>query len=128
MPVLAPSGEADDRAGRPGFGLRRLLVAATPAGPSGQPRQGRRHLGAQIAGGVGANLQLRARLSGRAPDRSAQVFYPELEFCTDNGAMIAFAAAKRLEADPRVTTRESRRENGSFTVRPRWNLETPAAS
>jgi N6-L-threonylcarbamoyladenine synthase len=71
-----------------------------------------------VAGGVGANLQLRARLGG------AQVFYPELEFCTDNGAMIAFAAAKRLES--RLTTHESR--GGAFTVRPRWDLETAAAS
>jgi len=80
-----------------------------------------------VAGGVGANLQLRARLSGSGR-HGAQVFYPELEFCTDNGAMIAFAAAKRLEADPRPTTRDSRRDNGSFTVRPRWDLETAAAS
>jgi N6-L-threonylcarbamoyladenine synthase len=71
-----------------------------------------------VAGGVGANLQLRARLGG------AQVFYPELEFCTDNGAMIAFTAAKRLES--RITTHESR--GGAFTVRPRWDLETAAAS
>lgn len=73
-----------------------------------------------VAGGVGANLQLRARLNGGAPRRTAQVFYPEMEFCTDNGAMIAFAAAKRLES--RITTHESR--GGAFTVRPRWDLET----
>jgi N6-L-threonylcarbamoyladenine synthase len=76
-----------------------------------------------VAGGVGANLQLRARLSGSAR-HGAQVFYPELEFCTDNGAMIAFAAAKRLES--RLTTHDSR--GGAFSVRPRWDLETAAAS
>jgi tRNA N6-adenosine threonylcarbamoyltransferase len=75
-----------------------------------------------VAGGVGANLQLRARLSSGAPRRTAQVFYPEMEFCTDNGAMIAFAAAKRLES--RITTHESR--SGAFTVRPRWDLATAA--
>jgi N6-L-threonylcarbamoyladenine synthase len=46
-----------------------------------------------------------------------------MEFCTDNGAMIAFAAAKRLES--RLTTHESR--SGAFTVRPRWDLESTAA-
>jgi N6-L-threonylcarbamoyladenine synthase len=72
-----------------------------------------------VAGGVGANLTLRGRLEGRARKRGVAVFYPELEFCTDNGAMIAFAAALRLES--RVASRESR--GGAFTVRPRWNLE-----
>jgi tRNA N6-adenosine threonylcarbamoyltransferase len=77
-----------------------------------------------VAGGVGANLSLRARLtvSGRA--RGVKVFYPELEFCTDNGAMIAFAAAKRLES--RIADQESR--SGAFTVRPRWDLETLATA
>ena len=73
-----------------------------------------------VAGGVGANLQLRARLRNGG---AARVFYPELEFCTDNGAMIAFAAAKRLE-HPSLVTRHS---SLGFTVRPRWDLETAAA-
>ena len=81
-----------------------------------------------VAGGVGANLTLRARLTIAAPRRGARVFYPELEFCTDNGAMIAFAAAKRLELDSRLTTHDSGRDSGSFTVRPRWDLETLAAA
>lgn len=76
-----------------------------------------------VAGGVGANLQLRARLNG-ATGRGAQVFYPEMEFCTDNGAMIAFAAAKRLE-QPSLDTRHP---TLGFTVRPRWDLETATAS
>jgi len=59
-----------------------------------------------VAGGVGANLRLRAQLAASAPRRGNRVFYPELEFCTDNGAMIAFAAAKRLES--RITNHESR--------------------
>ena len=83
-----------------------------------------RHAGLKqlvVAGGVGANLTLRARFAVAARGRGAQVFYPELEFCTDNGAMIAFAAAMRLQR------REGRRGKGeglSFTVRPRWDLET----
>jgi N6-L-threonylcarbamoyladenine synthase len=49
------------------------------------------------------------------------VFYPELEFCTDNGAMIAFAAALRMQKDPGFGIRDS--VKGGFTVRPRWDLE-----
>jgi N6-L-threonylcarbamoyladenine synthase len=76
-----------------------------------------------VAGGVGANLTLRARLAAGASRQGVQVFYPELEFCTDNGAMIAFAAALRIERDPSLATRHS---SLGFTVRPRWDLETDA--
>ncbi len=51
-----------------------------------------------VAGGVSANATLRARLNALAQDDNAQVFYPRLEFCTDNGAMIAFAGSLRLKA------------------------------
>jgi len=70
-----------------------------------------------VAGGVGANLSLRARLASGTSARGARVFYPELEFCTDNGAMIAFAAAKRLERSSFIPP-----SSLSFTVRPRWDL------
>jgi N6-L-threonylcarbamoyladenine synthase len=83
-----------------------------------------RHAGLKrlvVAGGVGANLTLRARLAVAAHARGFEVFYPEIEFCTDNGAMIAFAAAMRLQTPGlRIEDRGSR----SFTVRPRWELET----
>ena len=78
-----------------------------------------------VAGGVGANLSLRARLAVAARTRGAQVFYPELEFCTDNGAMIAFAASLRMQKDPGFGIRDSGK--GSFTVRPRWELNTVVA-
>ena len=71
-----------------------------------------------IAGGVGANRQLREALDAAAAKRRFRVFYPELEFCTDNGAMIAFAGALRLQADPAAAKRDY-----AFTVRPRWPLE-----
>lgn len=70
-----------------------------------------------VAGGVGANLRLRARLTAGARKRGVEVFYPELEFCTDNGAMIAFAAALRMRPGAAGAG-----DAHSFTVRPRWDL------
>jgi len=76
-----------------------------------------------IAGGVGANAQLREALNAAARQRGFRVYYPELEFCTDNGAMIAFAGALRLQANPDAATHDY-----AFNVRPRWPLEElPAA-
>jgi N6-L-threonylcarbamoyladenine synthase len=66
-----------------------------------------------VAGGVGANKQLRAALDAESAKRGFDVFYPEPELCTDNGAMIAFAAAQRLLNSA---------EKLSFTVKPRWDL------
>src|SRR5260221_699777 len=68
-----------------------------------------------VAGGVGANKQLRAALDAEAKKRGFDVFYPEPELCTDNGAMIAFAAAQRL--DSRTASAQH-----SFSVKPRWAL------
>jgi len=69
-----------------------------------------------VAGGVGANQLLRSRLSDDIGRRGGRVFYPDLEFCTDNGAMIAFAGALRL------AQREGSKEY-RFNVKPRWNLQ-----
>ncbi len=66
-----------------------------------------------VAGGVGANTRLRARLNLAVSNIGAEVYYPKLEFCTDNGAMIAFAGAMRLK--------HAQKEYG-FGVRPRWDL------
>ena len=68
-----------------------------------------------VAGGVGANRQLREHLNALAAKSRCQVFYPKLEFCTDNGAMIAFAGAMRLG--------QARPGSGAFSVSPRWPLE-----
>jgi len=72
-----------------------------------------------VAGGVGANLTLRARLAAETARRGAEVFYPALEFCTDNGAMIALAGALRLE--------HAAQQGYGYTVRPRWALADIAA-
>ena len=71
-----------------------------------------------IAGGVGANTQLRAALNDAAKNKGFEVFYPELALCTDNGAMIAFAGAMRLQRDPSAA-----RYDYGFNVRPRWPLD-----
>ena len=70
-----------------------------------------------VAGGVGANKQLRAALDAAAKREGFEVFYPEFELCTDNGAMIAFAAALRCKDGlPPM--------DATFGVRPRWELST----
>ena len=70
-----------------------------------------------IAGGVGANKSLRAELNAACAKRGVRVHYPELDFCTDNGAMIAMAAAMRLQADAQAATGVY-----AFDVKPRWPL------
>jgi len=66
---------------------------------------------------VGANASLRAQLNAACAKRGVRVHYPELSLCTDNGAMIAMAAAMRLQ---RGLARLD--DAGSFAVRPRWDL------
>jgi N6-L-threonylcarbamoyladenine synthase len=68
-----------------------------------------------VAGGVGANKQLRQALDAEAARRGFEVFYPAPELCTDNGAMIAFAAALRFSKDKKDL-------KSAFSVRPRWEL------
>jgi N6-L-threonylcarbamoyladenine synthase len=68
-----------------------------------------------VAGGVGANHCLRQALTHQARMRAYEVFYPPVELCTDNGAMIAFAGAQRLLAGARGPM--------GFSVRPRWELD-----
>jgi N6-L-threonylcarbamoyladenine synthase len=69
-----------------------------------------------VAGGVGANKQLRSALDAKGRASGFDVYYPEPELCTDNGAMIAFAAAQRMAAGKPVDA------SASFSVRPRWDL------
>jgi len=68
-----------------------------------------------VAGGVGANRLLRERLSVMAREQNVKVYYPRPEFCTDNGAMIAYAGYVHLHA--------GQHEGLTFNARPRWGLE-----
>ncbi|WP_275287936.1 tRNA (adenosine(37)-N6)-threonylcarbamoyltransferase complex transferase subunit TsaD [Halomonas elongata] len=70
-----------------------------------------------VAGGVSANHRLRERLEREATKREARVYYPRGRFCTDNGAMIAYAGAQRLHAGEHD-------EPGQMQAVPRWPLET----
>jgi N6-L-threonylcarbamoyladenine synthase len=98
-----------------------------------------------VSGGVGANTRLRERLNAATKKKLCKVSYPRLEFCTDNGAMIAFAGAMRLEAirlsaaeikamqpqglSPQNIPAEAgyscvkpKKQDYSFSVKPRWDL------
>ena len=67
-----------------------------------------------IAGGVGANRRLREAAAGLCREQGVSVFYPRLEFCTDNAAMVAYTGAQRLVA--------GERDGLSFKARPRWPM------
>jgi len=69
-----------------------------------------------IAGGVSANLHLRATLEEMVKRYDAKVFYARPEFCTDNGAMIAYAGYQRLKAGQST--------GKGFKVTPRWPMDT----
>jgi N6-L-threonylcarbamoyladenine synthase len=72
-----------------------------------------------VAGGVGANRSLRAQLNAECAKRQVRVHYPELHLCTDNGAMIAMAAAMRLQSGLQAAS-----EVYAFDVKPRWPLDS----
>ena len=76
-----------------------------------------------VAGGVGANRRLREQLNAACEKRRIRVHYPELHLCTDNGAMIALAAALRLQRDMASLSRD-----GGFEVRPRGDLSQLAGA
>jgi N6-L-threonylcarbamoyladenine synthase len=75
-----------------------------------------------VAGGVGANRALRDELDAACAKRGVRVHYPELHLCTDNGAMIAMAAAMRLQAGLGQAS-----ELYAFDVKPRWPLASLCA-
>lgn len=72
-----------------------------------------------VSGGVSANREVRAKLDALMAKHKGEAFYPRLEFCTDNGAMIAYAGTQRLLA--------GETESLSFAATPRWSLEELSA-
>ena len=74
-----------------------------------------------VAGGVGANVHLRQQLNAQCAKRGVRVHYPEFDLCTDNGAMIAMAAAMRLQSGLQQAS-----TSYAFDVKPRWPLDTLA--
>ncbi len=76
-----------------------------------------------VAGGVGANQLLRQQLDGLCQRLGVRAHYPELHLCTDNGAMIAMAAAMRLQAGVQQANKLY-----AFDVKPRWPLDAINAS
>lgn len=72
-----------------------------------------------IAGGVSANTMLRAEMKALMQDLKGEVFYPSLAYCTDNGAMIAYAGMQRLKAGETLAL--------SSQAKPRWPLDTLTA-
>jgi N6-L-threonylcarbamoyladenine synthase len=72
-----------------------------------------------VAGGVGANQSLRLQLNAQCALRGVRVHYPELHLCTDNGAMIAMAAAMRLQSGLQQASTDY-----AFNVKPRWPLQS----
>ena len=84
-----------------------------------------------VSGGVGSNTRLRERLNAAAKRKLCVVSYPRLEFCTDNGAMIAFAGALRLKAHALQANTEAASSSiikgtasggYAFSIKPRWDL------
>ena len=71
-----------------------------------------------VAGGVGANEQLRESLGQSCAKEGFSVHYPPMHLCTDNGAMIAFAGAMRLKKNPQLASK-----HWGFDVKPRWPLD-----
>ncbi len=76
-----------------------------------------------VAGGVGANRQLRHDLNAQCAQHGVRVHYPELHLCTDNGAMIALAAAMRLQSGVQAASADY-----AFHVQPRWPLQSLATA
>ncbi|MDU6109042.1 MAG: tRNA (adenosine(37)-N6)-threonylcarbamoyltransferase complex transferase subunit TsaD [Klebsiella pneumoniae] len=103
----------DDAAGEAFDKTAKLLGLDYPGGPMLSKM-------AVMAGGVSANRTLRAKLAEMMQKRGGEVFYARPEFCTDNGAMIAYAGMVRLQTGAKAEL--------GVTVRPRWPLaELPAA-
>jgi len=79
-----------------------------------------------IAGGVGANRQLRDKINALVKTFDAKAYYPRIEFCTDNGAMIAYAGYRRLQNANSGKTINT--DNLAFSIQARWPLDSLSPS
>lgn len=121
MRALQDEGRADDRIAR--ADLAASTEAAIVDVLAAKSQQALRRTGLKtlvVAGGVGANRHLRARLREALDDLGGRVYFPPLPLCTDNGAMIAWAAVLRVRAG--LVDLSSLRGDAAFAVRPRWDL------
>lgn len=122
MRSLRDVGQDDDRAAR--ADLAASTEAAIVDVLAAKSLQALRRTGLKtlvVAGGVGANRHLRARLRDALNTLGGQVFFPPLHLCTDNGAMIAWAAVMRGRAG--LVDLAALRSDAAFEVRPRWDLQ-----
>ncbi len=102
--------------------LARSFVDAIVAVLVSKSEKALKHTGCKhlvLAGGVGANLQLRNALNEKAIKNGFEVHYPPLELCTDNGVMIAFAGALRM-----LNKNNGSTTSGAFDIKPRWDLQS----
>jgi N6-L-threonylcarbamoyladenine synthase len=121
MRALQDEGRATDHAAR--ADLAASTEAAIVDVLAAKSLQALRRTGLKtlvVAGGVGANRHLRVRLREALDALGGQVYFPPLHLCTDNGAMIAWAAVLRLRAG--LVDLPSLRGDAAFEVRPRWDL------
>lgn len=125
-PTLQPTGSSTEGFGDLAPALRYDLAASTQAAIVDvlvkKSLLALKQTGLQrlvVAGGVGANRSLREQLNAACAKRGVRVHYPELHLCTDNGAMIAMAAAMRLQSGLQKANRDY-----AFDVKPRWPLDS----
>ena len=74
-----------------------------------------------VSGGVAANKTIRKRLSNLSKQKKLDIFFPPIEFCTDNGAMIAWAGIEKIKRYGLIKVNDF-----SFEPRPRWPLDSEA--
>jgi len=109
--------EAQDRADLAAATEAAIVDVLAAKSIKAMQQTGLKHL--VVAGGVGANRHLRERLQAAMQGLGGKVYFPPLQLCTDNGAMIAFAAAQRVLAG----LEDLKGSDHAFTVKPRWDLQ-----
>ena len=115
--IVAPSEVAQFHADLARSFVDAIVTVLVSKSEQALQQTGCKHL--VLAGGVGANLQLRNTLNEKAVRHGFEVHYPPLELCTDNGVMIAFAGALRM-----LTKNNGSTTSGAFDIKPRWDLQS----